>query len=96
MTAISHTARSQHLRDEPDFKSAIPLGERPTLVYMPSRGSYTGYSIGCATVWAAILIAVKAACPDRLHVFLPVCGGWAAGWLSATIARSVYPPPSRS
>jgi hypothetical protein len=29
------------------------------------------------------------------HTFLLVCGGWAIGWLSATIARSVYPPPKR-
>jgi hypothetical protein len=27
--------------------------------------------------------------------FLTVFGGWAIGWLSATIARAVYPPPRR-
>jgi hypothetical protein len=28
------------------------------------------------------------------HTFSLVCGGWWIGWLSATIARSVYPPPT--
>lgn len=60
---------------------------------MPSRRSYTTYSIACAVVWAAILTFVALAYPDRLHTFLLLCAGWAIGWLSATIARAVYPPP---
>lgn len=59
----------------------------------PLRRTYTGYSIGCAVVWAVILTLVRAANPERLHTFLLVCGGWFIGWTSATIARSVYPPP---
>ena len=58
------------------------------------RTSYTAYSIGCAIVWATIL-AVLAALDERekLRSVLPVCSGWWMGWASATIARSVYPPP---
>jgi hypothetical protein len=60
---------------------------------MSWRKTYTGYSIGCAAVWTVILILVAATYPDRLHTYLLVAGGWLIGWISATIARSVYPPP---
>ena len=60
---------------------------------MSSRKTYTGYSIGCAVVWAVILTCVAVAYPNRLHDFLKVGGGWLIGWISATIAMSVYPPP---
>lgn len=58
--------------------------------------TYTAYSIACAIVWAFILavVSVTADAATR-HTFLLICGGWAIGWLSATIARSVYPPPRR-
>jgi hypothetical protein len=58
--------------------------------------TYTGYSIGCAIVWAVILavISAKADYATR-HTFFLVCAGWVIGWLSATIARIVYPPPKR-
>ncbi len=58
-------------------------------------GTYTAYSIACAIVWAVILAVVSTAgdAASR-HTFLLVCGGWAIGWLSATIARGVYPPRS--
>lgn len=60
------------------------------------RRSYTGYSIGCAIVWAVILAAVSLAADDgtRYKITL-VFAGWVIGWLSATIARAVYPPPKR-
>jgi hypothetical protein len=60
------------------------------------RNSYTGYSIGCAIVWA-ILLAVVSAAPDTdtRHKVALVFAGWWIGWLSATIARAVYPPPRR-
>ncbi len=60
---------------------------------MPSRKTYTAYSIACAIVWAVILALVAVLYPERLHTFLLVGGGWLIGWISATIARSVYPPP---
>jgi threonine/homoserine/homoserine lactone efflux protein len=61
--------------------------------------SYKGYSIGCAVVWAVILIAVAMSKDESLfHTISLVCGGWWLGWLSATIARSIYPvqPDQRS
>jgi hypothetical protein len=67
----------------------------PSLVVMSWRKTYTGYSIGCAVVWAVILTLVAVANPNRLHTFLLVGFGWLIGWISATIARSVYPPPKQ-
>jgi hypothetical protein len=56
--------------------------------------TYKGYSIGCAIVWAVILLATarRKNQPDARTLRL-VCAGWWIGWLSATIARSVYPGP---
>ena len=60
---------------------------------MSSRKTYTSYSVACALVWAVILVFVALQYPDRLHTFLLVGAGWLIGWTSATIARSIYPPP---
>ncbi|WP_310782046.1 hypothetical protein [Mycobacterium sp. Z3061] len=60
---------------------------------MRLRGTYAAYSVGCALTWAVVLIVVALTYPDRLHTFLIFAGGWLIGWISATIARSVYPPP---
>lgn len=58
--------------------------------------SYTSYSIACAIVWAVILAVVSSATDDATrHKLVMVFGGWVIGWLSATIARAVYPPPKR-
>lgn len=58
--------------------------------------TYTSYSIACALVWAVILAVVwTRANGATRHTFALVCAGWAIGWLSATIARVVYPPPRR-
>ncbi len=55
--------------------------------------TYKNYSIACAVVWAVILVFVALNYPTKLHTFSLVGGGWWIGWLSATIARSVYPGP---
>jgi len=56
--------------------------------------TYTAYSIGCAVVWFVLLGTVAAwATTAKLHVYLLVFAGWVIGWISATIARFVYPPP---
>jgi hypothetical protein len=44
-------------------------------------------------VWAVFLAVVAVVYPDRLLTFLLVGAGWLIGWISATIATSVYPPP---
>jgi hypothetical protein len=58
--------------------------------------TYTAYSIGCAIAWA-LLWAILATTADKetLRRVLLVFLGWCIGWLSATIARAVYPPPKK-
>lgn len=53
--------------------------------------NYTAYSVACFVVWGAILLlAATTASKDARRTLLLVFGGWALGWLSATIARFVY------
>jgi len=57
-------------------------------------GTYLGYSVACAVVWAVILAAVWTQAGDATrHTFTVFFGGWAIGWVSASIGRVVYPPP---
>jgi hypothetical protein len=45
-------------------------------------------------VWAVILIvSATTASASKQNTIRLVGLGWAIGWLSATIARAVYPPP---
>ena len=56
--------------------------------------TYTAYSIGCGVVWAVILVVTASVGSESKRDTLLLVGlGWAIGWLSATIARAVYPPP---
>ena len=58
-----------------------------------SSKTYTAYSIGCAVVWAVILVVVVfETSKTTAHKFFLVFVGWVIGWLSVTIARAVYPP----
>ena len=58
--------------------------------------TYTAYSIGVGIVWAVILVIVSLSRPaDVRHTFFVVFGGFVIGWLYATIARYVYPPPKK-
>ena len=60
------------------------------------RGTYTAYSIGCASVWGVILLLGQRRLDSQTRNTLwLVCGGWWAGWTSATIARVAYPPPKQ-
>jgi hypothetical protein len=69
------------------------LKERIRLLRKCSR-TYIGYSIACGVVWAVILSMVFTHAGDTTrHTFAVFAGGWAIGWLSASIARVVYPPP---
>ena len=59
-------------------------------------GTYTVYSIAVGIVWAVILLLTSVlASPSKFHTILVVFGGFVIGWLSATIARYVYPPPKK-
>ncbi|MGA8332274.1 MAG: hypothetical protein WB777_23760 [Mycobacterium sp.] len=69
------------------------LIQRIRLLHTRTR-TYTSYSIGCAVVWAVILATVFTHAGDTTrHTFAVFFGGWVIGWLSASIARVVYPPP---
>ncbi len=63
---------------------------------MKKYRNYWTYSIGCFLVWGAIL-AIRAALGNSstTRSVLLVFAGWCIAWVSATIARSVYPPPKR-
>jgi hypothetical protein len=58
--------------------------------------TYRAYTVGCVVAWAIFWVLAGIQASDHaqrtlLYVFL----GWLLGWTSATIARAVYPPPSR-
>lgn len=56
--------------------------------------TYTTYSIGCASVWGAILLVAQRRLDAQSRNTLQLlCGGWWIGWTSATIARIGFPPP---
>ena len=56
--------------------------------------TYKTYAIGCFIAWAIVLTAVYSVDSRRVwHNVLLVFAGWTIGWISATIARSIYPHP---
>ena len=73
---------------------------RLTLTAMPRRWRVLAAKaavIGTATLVTgagAVLASVLASASKRHDIFV-VFGGFAIGWLSATIARYVYPPPKK-
>jgi hypothetical protein len=59
-----------------------------------AMNSYLAYSIGCGLVWAVLwVLVVSLASKHTQHTVLLVFAGWVIGWVSASIARLVYPPP---
>ena len=62
----------------------------------PRMKTYTAYSIAVGIVWAVLLLLAFAfASASKSHNILIVFAGFVIGWLSATIARYVYPPPKK-
>jgi hypothetical protein len=60
------------------------------------RHTYTGYSIGCAAVWAVILVVAQRRLDSQTRNTLRLaCSGWWSGWTSATIARVSFPPAKK-
>jgi hypothetical protein len=60
------------------------------------RNTYMGYSIGCAAVWAVILVVAQRRLDSETRKQLQMgCAAWWSGWTSATIARVGYPPPKK-
>ena len=61
------------------------------------RRDYLGYGLACGIAWAVIWILVGTlASASTMHALVLVFLGWVIGWMSATIARVVYPAPRRS
>jgi hypothetical protein len=60
------------------------------------RNTYGGYAFGCAAAWALILaIARRRTDRETQKTLGRFCVGWWSGWISATIARVLYPPPKQ-
>ncbi|MGH2871708.1 MAG: hypothetical protein ACRDL5_04505 [Solirubrobacteraceae bacterium] len=58
--------------------------------------NYTAYSVGCAAVWAGILlVARRVTDADTRKAMQLGCAAWWSRWTSATIARVGYPPPKK-
>jgi hypothetical protein len=75
----------------PDPQTPPSRPQPPTATRL---NTYTTYSIGCAGVWAAILLlAQRRLNAQNRSTLRLVCGGWWIGWTSATIARIGFPPP---
>lgn len=58
------------------------------------RFTYRVYSIGAFVIWIGILlVALLVLSPAHDQQLIVIFLGWTIGWVSTTIARSVYPPP---
>ena len=58
--------------------------------------NYWIYSAGSAIAWAVVLILARTIRgKESAESILLVIFGWCICWVSATIARYVYPPPKR-
>jgi hypothetical protein len=58
--------------------------------------NYVGYSVACAVAWAIVLGVIAGTRSwAQTHTLLLVALGWWICWISATIARLVYPPPMK-
>jgi hypothetical protein len=64
---------------------------------MKKYRNYWAYSAACFLVWGIILVvrATAFGSTATTHNVLFVFAGWCIAWVSATIARWVYPPPKR-
>jgi hypothetical protein len=70
-------------------------GASPPTYDQDMRRNYWIYSIGLGVVWAVLLIVVFSIRGSAATPFLYVFGGFVIAWISGTIARYVYPPPTR-
>ncbi len=54
------------------------------------------YAVGCAIAWAILLtILATTESSQRMTYVWCIFFGWIIGWVSATIARFVYAPPTK-
>jgi hypothetical protein len=63
----------------------------------PARmNTYTAYSIGSFIAWAVLWAILAATAKKSTLDYIPaIFAGWCLGWLSATIARALYPAPKK-
>ncbi len=58
--------------------------------------NYWVYSAGSAIAWGVVLILVRMIRgTESMQAVMLVFFGWCICWVSATIARYIYPPPKR-
>jgi hypothetical protein len=57
--------------------------------------TYTAYGIGCAAVWAILIATQLRTDSQTRNTIRLMCAGWWLGWISASIARVVHPPPKK-
>lgn len=58
--------------------------------------TYTASSAEVGIVWALLLVLASLLDPaGRRNILFLVFSGFVIGWLSAAIARYVYPPPKK-
>jgi hypothetical protein len=70
------------------------MNSRPGRRLHATSPDYLGFSVGCAVVWAVVwILLVTLASTDTVHAMAYVFVGWVIGWITATIARVVYPAP---
>ena len=63
---------------------------------MSRRRNYWFYSAGCAIAWAIALLLIRIIKgSEGFQSGLLVFSGFCICWVSATIARYIYPPPKR-
>jgi hypothetical protein len=58
--------------------------------------NYWIYSAGLAVAWAVVFVVIlRLKGQHGAQAALPVFLGFCIGWVSTTLARSVYPPPKK-
>ena len=61
----------------------------------PRLRTYTTYSIATAVAWTIVIVVAGGLDPAKATVVRRTFMGFALGWLAATIARYLYPPPRK-
>jgi len=75
--------------------SRRPPSDHPRLRRLPEAPARRRFVP--AVIWPGVAVKASDKASDQsIHNLLLVFYGWVIGWISATIARVVYPPPKSS